>query len=133
MSCQQTSNSTQNNDEERRAALVQALERAQTEVRAGRKYIEGLKEQVRSKESLIERLDARDAVRVKAQESLQAEVRDLQAAIASQKENLKIKEAETDYLKKELSKVNKKLRNAHTREKIFAGIAAALAAVLLLR
>lgn len=114
-------------------ALVSALERAQTEVRASRKLIDGLRDQVKSKENLIDKLNERDTVRVQVQASLQAEVKDLRAAIESQRATLKIKEAEADYLKGELSKANKKLKASHTREKIFAGIAAALAAFLLLR
>lgn len=131
MFSQQTASST--SDEARRSELVAALERAQGEVKAARLYIDGLKGQIKSKQARIDALDERDVARVKVQESLQAEVKDLLAAVASQKETIRIKTEEADYLKKELTKVNKKLKAAHTREKVLGGVAAVLLTLLLLR
>lgn len=110
-------NSTQTEDA-RRSELIGALERAQTEVRAGRKYIDGLKEQVKSKQQLIDALNRRDVKRVEIEKSLQSEIDNLRLAIGQQKSALKIKVDEVDYLKKQLTKVEKKLKNSHTREKV---------------
>lgn len=130
----QTQNSTnQTEDEARRAALVAALERSQSEVKASRRYIDELKAQVKSKEDRINALDKRDEKRVEIQESLQGQITDLKEAIAAQKDALKIKEDESDYLKKELKKLQKKLKSSHTREKIFAGTTALLFLFLLLK
>ena len=131
---QQTPNSIQTtNDEVRRIQLVAALERAQTEVKAGRKFIDGLESQIRSKQAQIDQLNRRDAKRIEIQTSLEAEIANLRAAIAEQKNALKIKQDETDYLKKELQKTQKKLKSSYKREKFFAAIAAVLAAILVLK
>lgn len=114
----QGTGSSSKTDEQRRIALVNALERAQDEVVAGRKYIDGLKEQVKSKEVRIDALNKRDEKRVEIEKSLNAEISNLRAAIEEQKSALKVKEDEVGYLKKELSKVQKKLNSSHTREKV---------------
>lgn len=129
---QQTPSSTPN-DDGRRAALVAALERTQTEVKAARRYIDGLNDQVKSKQALIDKLNERDGVRVAIQTQLEGEIKNLRLAIAETEEALRIKTDEAKYLKDQLAKTNRKLRNSHTREKIFAAVAAILAGVLVLK
>lgn len=128
---QETSNSTRT-DDAKRAALLSALERAQDEVAAGRKYIDALRAQVKSKQDLIEKLTERDAAREQVEKSLQKEVGELRAAIDEQKKTLQIKSDEVEYLKKELSKANKKLRAAHSREKFLVGAVGGLLLFVLL-
>lgn len=121
------------NDEVRRIQLVAALERAQTEVKAARKFIEGLEASIKSKEKRIDELDRRDGKRVEIQNSLESEIKNLRAAVAEQKNALIVKQEESDYLKKELQKTQKKLKSSYKREKFLAGIAAVLAAILVLK
>ena len=66
----------------------------------------------------IDALNKRDEKRVEIEKSLNAEISNLRAAIEEQKSALKVKEDEVGYLKKELSKVQKKLNSSHTREKV---------------
>lgn len=129
---QPTANST-DNDAARRAELVAALERAQIEVRAGRKFIDGLEKQIELKQRQIDEFERRDAKRVEIQELLQKEINELRLAIKEQKNALRIKTEEADYAKKELDKTNRKLKSARTREKFLVGAAAILGAILILK
>lgn len=128
----QTQNSI-NEDEQRRLQLVAALERAQTEVKAARKYVDGLKEQVKLKERQIDALNKRDEKRVEIQSALERQIDDLKNAVAAQKEALKIKQDEADYLQKEIKKLQKKLKSSHTREKIFGATTAILFLLLIFK
>ncbi len=136
MFCQQTEPSTQS-DEARRAALVTALERAQDEVKAGRKYVDALKGQIATTQGQVDKLQARVAAGEQTAATLRAEIENKTATIDSLKARLQVKEGEVivltaniDQIKRELAKTKKKLTHAHLREKIF-GTAAAVLLVLL--
>lgn len=128
---QETSNSIQTDAEQRRVALINALERAQSEVVAGRKYIDELQTQVKSKQALIDKLVERDAARAQVEQSRQKEIAELRAAIDEQEKALQIRIDEVEYLKKELAKTQKKLRSSHRREKFLVAALGALALFLL--
>ena len=103
---------TQNDDEARRLKLVEALERAQDEVKASRKYIDGLEKQVESKEQIIAAQTKRQTLSDEAITSLQKEIETLKAAVAEQEKTIRVQENETEYLKKELGKTSRKLHRA---------------------
>jgi len=63
---------------------------------------------------------------------LQKEVEILRAAIASQEKTIDVQKTEIDYLKKELSKTNKKLHRARKLNQfLIVGAAAAIFALIL--
>lgn len=126
---QQTPSST-TSDELR---LVAALERTQAEVKEGRKLIGAYKDQVKSLEKRLEKSGELNWANAKLRAELELQIAHYKAAIVELQSALKTRTEQAEYLKKELAKVNKKLRSSHTREKIFAGIAAILAAVLVLK
>lgn len=132
---QTTQSSTQNQqaaDEQRRRQLIEALERAQDEVTAGRAYIGGLEAQVKSKQSIIDAQKTRQTLSDAAITSLQAEVETLKAVIAEQEKTIAGQKSEVDYLKKELSKTNKKLhRSRKLNQFLIVGVAAAILASIL--
>lgn len=97
--------------------MLEALERAQDEVKASRKYIAGLETSVKSKQGIIDAQTKRQTLSDEAISSLQKEVSDAQALISSQKTTLVADRAEIDYLKKELANTNKKLARARTLQK----------------
>lgn len=97
--------------------LVAALERAQTEVIAGRRLVDALEAQIKSKQKLLDEMIRRDETRVEIEKSLQAEIVSLKAAVAAQTAALKIKDEEIDFLKKELKATQKKLKSTQRREK----------------
>lgn len=130
MLSQQTPSST---PDDRRKTLIEALERTQAEVRSGRRYIDALQGQIKSKEALIDKLNERDGVRVKIQSELEAEIKNLRQAIAETEDALRMKTEEAAYLKRELDKTNKRLKASHKREKIFATVAAVLTALFVLK
>lgn len=129
---QQTENSTQTEDQ-RRVQLVEALERTQREVKAGRKLIDNLEEQVKSKEKLIKKHDERNEVQNQIIDSLKSEVSNLRMSLDSQKKALEIKQAEADYLKTELAKTQKKLKSSYKREKALVVVVAILTSLFLLK
>ena len=106
--------------------MVEALERAQDEVRASRKYIAGLEAQVNSKQSIIDAQSKRQTLADEAIFSLQKEIEILQKAIEGQKETIAIQEKESKYLKSELDKTNKKLKRSRSLNKYLIVGAAAL-------
>lgn len=134
---QQTENSTptvtNQTDEQARIQLVGALERAQTEVKASRKYISGLKEQVAIKEARIKALNDKDALSAQAIAGLQSEIKNLRLAIAETEKAIKIRSDEVEQLKKDLNDTRKKLHRARTFAKYLTVTAAALAAALVLK
>lgn len=96
---------------------MQALERAQDEVRASRKYIEGLESSLESKESIIKAQTSRQTLSDEAIRLLRLEIEQLQAIIKNNEAALKIQSDEIVYLKKELSATNKKLGRARRLNK----------------
>jgi chromosome segregation ATPase len=128
---QTTADSTQTraDDEARRRQLIEALERAQDEVKASRKYIDALEAQVKSKQSIIEAQAKRQTLSDEAITSLQKEVEILKSVIAVQEKTIETDRNEIDYLKKELDKTNKKLKRSRSLNKyLIVGVAAAVLA-----
>lgn len=121
----------QTDEAARRVQLIQALERSQSEVLASRDLIGALKEQVESKEKLINSLNKKDELSQSAIKSLQYEIDSLRAAIDDAKKIMEIREKEVDILKKELDKTRKKLSRSRSISKYLAVIAGVLAAVII--
>lgn len=111
--------------------LVQALERAQDEVKASRAYISGLEIQVKSKNQIIEAQAKRQTLADEAIESLQKEVSILKAAISEQEKTIAVQKSEIEYLQKQLDKTNGKLRRSRKLNQfLIVGIAAAVLATI---
>ena len=104
------------------------MERAQTEVKAGRKYIDGLEESLKSKQAVIDAQTKRQTLSDEALASRTKEVEILRAAIVEQKNTIAIQEAEIKFVKSELAKVNKKLKRSRKLNQIL--IATAVGAIL---
>lgn len=131
---QQTPNSIPTTEAEiARLQLVNALERAQTEVKASRKLIAGLNEQIESKEARIKALNARDALSAQAIGGLQSEIKNLRAAAREAGNAIKIRSGEVEQLKRDLDKTRKKLHRSRAFVKYLTIAAAALAAALILK
>lgn len=128
-----TPTTSNQSDETIRLQLVGALERAQTEVKASRNYIKGLKEQVEVKEARIKALNAKDTLSAQAIAGLQSEIKNLRAAIGEAEQAIKIRSDEVVQLKKDLEKTRKKLHRARSLAKYLTVAAAALAAALFLK
>lgn len=128
-----TTTSSQSEAEIVRLQLVNALERAQTEVKSSRNYIKGLKEQIEIKEARIKALNAKDELASQAINGLQSEIKNLRAAIGAAEQAIKIRSDEVAQLKKDLDKTRKKLHRARTLAKYLTVAAAALAAALFLK
>lgn len=107
--------------ETRRKQLIEALERAQTEVRAARALIDGLEEQIEAKEASLKKLRQINDLQAAAIESQTREISNLKSALDAQKQEIKIRTETADFLKKELKKLDKKLKNSQTREKFLIG------------
>lgn len=113
------------NDADRRVLLIQALQRAQTEVVESRKYVDALEQQIRMKQERINALNILTEQNLALRQSLNLEIAQLQTAIASQQTQIKFNVAEIDYLKKELASVQKKYKKSLKREKwLLLGIGA---------
>ena len=129
---QQTASSTQpqqaqtpETEAARRLRLIEALERAQDEVKASRKYVAALEASVKSKQAVIDAQVKRQSLSDEAIAALQSEVADAKAVIGSQQATIAAGGREIDYLKQELAAVNKKLRRARAVEKyLIVGIGA---------
>lgn len=132
---QQTASSTpQTNQAEtdiRRTQLINALERAQSEVKASRKYIAGLEASIKSKQSVIDALGAKSDKQTEAIESLESELSLLKQATTEAKAALETRKQEVDFLKSELNKTREKLSHARNVQKylIVAAVVAALIAI----
>ncbi len=120
-------------DAARRVLLVEALERNQAEVIAGRKYIDALKQQVGIKQAEIKALNEKDALAQSAITGLQSEVTSLRSAIDEASKALEIRKSEAEELKKQLDKTRRSLHRARALTKYLAITAAALAAALALK
>ncbi len=113
--------------------LVNALERAQTEVKSSRKYIDSLREQVDSKEARIAELNKKDALAAQAIESLQNEIANLKKAIEEATIVMETRSKEVAKLKADLDKTRKKLKRARAVEKYLTIAAAAILAAFILK
>jgi len=122
----------QTDESARRIQLIQALERAQAEVLVSRDLIDGLKEQVASKDSLIAAITEKDEVSQAAIKTLQSEVENLRIAISESQKVLELRQHEVDFLKKDLEKNNKNLTRSRRNSKILivlAGVIGVIAVV----
>ena len=119
------STQAQETDEQRRIKILEALERAQDEVKASRAYIKGLEKQVTSKQSIIDAQTKRQILSDEAISSLQKETEIAKAAITSEEKTIELQKLEVDYLKKELDKTNKKLKRSRNLNRyLIVGIGA---------
>ncbi len=116
-----------------RVQLVNALERAQTEVKASRKLIDALNDQVEVKEARIKALNQKDELATAAIANLQSEIKNLRAAITEATAALKVQSDEVATLKKDLDKTRKKLKRARSLTKYVTVAAAALAGILIIK
>lgn len=125
---------TNDNDEAlRRAQLADALERAQDEVRAARKYVAGLESSVRSKQKLIDALNEKDAKNSELLASLRSEINSLEAAAAAARDALEARRLEVEVLKTDLQKTRAKLKRARSFQKYLIGGAALAALIAILK
>lgn len=99
----------------RRVELIEALERAQTEVVAGRKYVAALEEQIRLKQERINALGQRDEFRAAKEAALLTEINELKAAIVAKNAAQELAQTQIARLDKDLKKTQKKLRAANRR------------------
>lgn len=120
-------------DEIQRIQLVNALERAQTEVKASRKLIDALEVQVDVKTSEIKALNEKDTLAQSAIVRLQSEINNLRAAITEAETALKLRADEVATLKKDLQKTRKKLHRARSLTKYLAAVAAALTVIVVIK
>lgn len=120
-------------DEIQRLRLVNALERAQAEVRISRKFVDSLKDQVASKEKIIKAQKEKDVLSSAAIESLQAEIVNLRSAISEAEKILETRRVEVAELKGYLEKTRAKLNRARSMTKYLAIAAAVLAAIVVVK
>lgn len=112
--------------------LVEASERAQREVVISRKSVDGLREQIQSKEKIIAELKKQGEISGEAILAQKSEITELRAAIASQQQTLKISEQKSEYLAGEVKKLEKKLRRSRKVAQIGFGAGAVAAIVLII-
>jgi chromosome segregation ATPase len=128
-----TANAQQTDSDVARIQLINALERAQREVKSSRIYVDALKQQVESKEARITALNQKDELSTAAIASLQSEVSNLRLAITEAEAVMSIREKEVLTLKSQLEKTRKKLSRARTFTKYLAVVAAVLAGIVVLK
>ncbi len=116
-----------------RIQLINALERAQTEVKSSRIFVDALRQQVASKEARITALNQKDALSTAAIKNLQSEITNLRLAINEAEAVISIREKEVLTLKSQLEKTRKKLSRARTFTKYLAVVAAVLAGIVVLK
>ncbi len=120
-------------DEIQREQVVNALERAQNEIRASGIFVDALKEQVEAKEALINSLNEKDELSTVAIRNLQSEVSNLRLAITEAEAVMSLREKEVLTLKTQLEKTRKKLSRARTFTKYLAVVAGVLAGIVILK
>lgn len=116
-----------------RLQLVDALERAQIEVLASRKFVDALKSEIETKTALVAALRQKDALAQAAIQSQSAEIAIMKGALRAATLALDARRAERDALKKDLDRTRRKLGRARSLTKYLAAAAAALAAVVILK
>lgn len=116
-----------------RVQLISALERAQSEVRASRKYVDALKQELAAKEAIIKRQSELAILSAEAVKSLQSETINLRAAIEAQERIIKTSEIEISELKKQRDATRKKLSRARAVTRYLLAAAAALGALAVIK
>jgi chromosome segregation ATPase len=121
------------NDDISRIQLINALERAQREVKSSRIYVDALRQQVESKEARITALNQKDELSTQAIKNLQSEVSNLRLAVTEAEAVMSIREKEVLTLKNQLEKTRKKLNRARTFTKYLSVVAGVLAGIVILK
>lgn len=117
-------------DEQRRLALVEALERAQREVIAGREYVDVLEGKLKSAAAIIAAQEKRQTLSDQAIALLRKQAAEYQAALDEQKRRIEIDKKEIIYLRAELDQTNRKLKRSRTVNKyLIAGLAGIIIAL----
>lgn len=120
-------------DEIQRLRLVNALERAQSEVRISRKFVDSLKDQVESKEKIIKAQKDKDVLSSAAIAGLQTEIVNLRSAVVEAEKTLELRRVEVAELKSYLEKTRIKLNRARNLTKYLAIAAGVLAAIVIVK
>jgi len=123
----------QTDETARRVQLIQALERAQSEVLVSRDLIGALKEQVASKESIIAAITEKDEASQEAIKTLQSEVENLRMAISESTRVLELRQHEVYFLAKDLEKSNKNLTRSRRNSKVLLVLAGVIGVIAIVK